>query len=158
MNLGQSFEGREILGVRITAPGNDAQRPIIYVDATIHAREWAAPMVAVYLIHELAEHTNDHLSVLNNVVWIIQPLVNPDGYVYTSAEDGDRFWRKTRTLNDNPECPGVDANRNYDHYWANGNSATVKILSKFKKSGFRIGLYFKGLQPYLCWHSTIFCG
>ncbi|XP_055704362.1 carboxypeptidase B-like [Phlebotomus papatasi] len=129
LNLGQSFEEREILGVRITAPGNDAQRPIIYVDATIHAREWAAPMVAVYLIHELAEHTNDHLSVLTNVVWIIQPLVNPDGYVFTSAEDGDRFWRKTRTINENTECLGVDANRNYDHYWANGNSASFCSLT-----------------------------
>lgn len=130
MNLGETFEGREVLGLRITAPGNDAQRPIIYIDATIHAREWIAPMVAVYLIHELAEHTADHLSVLENVVWIIQPIVNPDGYEFTYAEDGDRFWRKTRTINENSACLGVDANRNYDHYWANGQSAGV-TFSRF---------------------------
>ncbi|XP_055687457.1 carboxypeptidase B-like [Lutzomyia longipalpis] len=118
--LGETFEGREVLGLRITSPGNDANRPIIYIDATIHAREWIAPMVAVYIIHELAEHTTDHLSVLDNVVWIIQPLVNPDGYEFTYAEDGDRLWRKTRTINENSDCLGVDANRNYDHYWANG--------------------------------------
>ncbi|XP_059612595.1 carboxypeptidase B1-like [Phlebotomus argentipes] len=129
LTLGQSFENREILGLRITAPGDDSQRPIIYVDATIHAREWIAPMVAVYLIHELAEHTADHLAVLENVVWIIQPLVNPDGYVFTSADDGDRFWRKTRTVNEGTECLGVDANRNYDHYWANGQGAGVCTLT-----------------------------
>lgn len=31
----------------------------------------------------------------------------------------DRLWRKTRSLSHTgaDECPGVDGNRNFDHYW-----------------------------------------
>lgn len=36
--LKDSFEGRRIVNIEITAPGNKEGRPIILIDSTIHAR------------------------------------------------------------------------------------------------------------------------
>ena len=55
----------------------------------------------------------------SKVKWIVIPVLNPDGYVYTWTRD--RMWRKNR----NPRagrfgrrgCVGVDLNRNYDIEW-----------------------------------------
>ena len=43
---------------------------------------------------------------------LLAPVINPDGYEYTFKED--RLWRKTRTNTSDPNCFGIDANRNWD--------------------------------------------
>ena len=43
---------------------------------------------------------------------MLSPVINPDGYEFTFF--GDRLWRKTRTPTSDPDCPGIDANRNWD--------------------------------------------
>ena len=43
---------------------------------------------------------------------MLSPVFNPDGYEFTFT--GGRLWRKTRTPTTKPECPGIDANRNWD--------------------------------------------
>lgn len=59
-----------------------ANKPIIFVDAGIHAREWAAPAQALYIINQLVENpANERL--LEKVDWYILPVVNPDGYEFT---------------------------------------------------------------------------
>lgn len=50
----------------------------------IHAREWVAPAMAVYLIHRLmrpAARSNE----LRGVDWHILPVVNPDGYDFSRS-------------------------------------------------------------------------
>ena len=39
----------------------------------------------------------------------------------------DRFWRKTRSPTSIPQCPGVDANRNFDIHW-NGKPDIRKCI------------------------------
>lgn len=113
--VGHSGENREINGVQIGINSN-SQKPIFYLDAGIHAREWVAPATALYIINELVTKANTDAaitSLLTKYDFFIIPVVNPDGYVYTWG--GHRNWRKNRSR---PQpfsgCYGVDPNRNFD--------------------------------------------
>ena len=50
-------------------------------------------------------------------------MLNPDGYAWTWTSGEARFWRKNRSLRRpdlaeaNPDCQGVDLNRNFDFAW-----------------------------------------
>ncbi|XP_046970459.1 carboxypeptidase B-like [Vanessa cardui] len=115
-NLGTSYQGRRMKLVKISSD-HSAQNPIIFVDAGIHAREWVAPAMALYLIHRLVNDP-DARKELDGVDWYILPVVNPDGYEYTRTSRANRLWRKTRSKNSQFECFGVDGNRNYGFKWA----------------------------------------
>uniref|UniRef100_A0A182WLP9 Peptidase M14 domain-containing protein n=1 Tax=Anopheles minimus TaxID=112268 RepID=A0A182WLP9_9DIPT len=120
--IGKSHEGRPIPSVTIRSPTSYASQaarnnsqPVVFVDAGIHAREWAAPAMAMYLISELVENSAQHKDLLAGLTWIIVPIVNPDGYEY--SHERERLWRKTRRPAGR-NCYGIDGNRNYDFHWA----------------------------------------
>ncbi|XP_068620166.1 carboxypeptidase B-like [Battus philenor] len=115
--LGSSYQGRKMKLVKISQNHN-AGNPIIFIDAGIHAREWVAPAMAIYLIQRLVMDPEARRSELFGVDWYILPVVNPDGYEYTRASKAHRMWRKTRSKSPYAECYGVDGNRNYGFYWA----------------------------------------
>ncbi|XP_011548716.3 carboxypeptidase B-like [Plutella xylostella] len=122
INAGLTFEGRQIKYVRIsTTRFENELKPVIVIDAAVHAREWITPPVALYIIDQLISHPDDELTT--EIDWIIIPLANPDGYEYSM--NSDRLWRKTRSRvhTGSDECPGVDGNRNFDHYWGTSDSA-----------------------------------
>lgn len=55
-------------------------------------REWAGHMSVLYLLYQLVENYADNLELLRNVDWVVVPVVNPDGYVYTHTNVGsNRF-------------------------------------------------------------------
>lgn len=82
--IGKSYEGRNLKVVQIST-NRSAGKPLIFMDAGIHAREWIAPPVALYAIKELVENkTNDNL--LEKVDWHIIPVLNPDGYEFTHKD------------------------------------------------------------------------
>ncbi|KAJ8922113.1 hypothetical protein NQ315_004047 [Exocentrus adspersus] len=108
--IGKSFEGRDLTIIKISSGGSD--KPIIYIEAAIHAREWISPPVALYVINQLVENT-ENADMYRDVDWVILPVVNPDGYEYTHTDV--RLWRKTRSPG--TICDGVDANRNFDYQW-----------------------------------------
>ncbi|XP_050674423.1 carboxypeptidase B-like [Leptidea sinapis] len=112
--LGNSYQGRKVRLVKLSSNHN-AGNPVIFIDAGIHAREWVAPAMAMYLIQRLAIDP-DAAKDLNGVDWYILPVVNPDGYEFTRSSKANRLWRKTRSKNAN--CFGVDGNRNYGFKWA----------------------------------------
>ncbi|CAK1584597.1 unnamed protein product [Parnassius mnemosyne] len=116
-NLGLSFQGRKMKLVKISQNHN-AGNPIIFIDAGIHAREWVAPAMALYLIQRLVMDPEARKNDLRGVDWYILPVVNPDGYEYTRASKANRMWRKTRSKSGLADCFGVDGNRNYGYYWA----------------------------------------
>ena len=95
-SAGRSFEGRELWVLRISKSGNKAARAV-YVDAGIHAREWIAPPVAVYLIQQLTDNQDANADLLEDLDWYIMPLVNPDGYEYTHTRVSRIFVEKTKT-------------------------------------------------------------
>ncbi|XP_053607194.1 carboxypeptidase B-like [Plodia interpunctella] len=123
INAGLSYEGRQIKYVRIsTTRFENLQKPVIVIDAAVHAREWVTPPVALYIINQLVVAAAD--SVLTEGIdWVIIPLANPDGYQYSIEED--RMWRKTRSRShaSSDACPGVDGNRNFDHHWGTNAAA-----------------------------------
>ncbi|CAH4000636.1 unnamed protein product [Pieris brassicae] len=118
VTAGRSFEGRPIKYLKISSTNfEDRSKSVIFVDATIHAREWITPPAAVYAIHKLVENRTD-TDLLDNFDWIIMPVSNPDGYEYSHTNE--RFWRKTRSIDQNLIsflCRGVDGNRNFDIHW-----------------------------------------
>ncbi len=122
--VGQSYEGRDILGVKISIDNGIEDKPAIFINGCQHAREWSSPMAATYLIQELSEHedTDSEINMfLNGVDIYIIPIVNPDGYLYTWQEN--RYWRKNRQLNSDSDCVGTDLNRNWNLDW-NGEEST----------------------------------
>lgn len=83
-SIGQSYEERDIPLIKIST-NTSADKPVIFIDAGIHAREWIGHMQALYIIHQLVENsTNRYL--LDKVDWHIVPVLNPDGYVYSLTQ------------------------------------------------------------------------
>ncbi|EFA01360.1 carboxypeptidase B [Tribolium castaneum] len=110
--IGQSYQNRSMNLIRISSGTTNPPKPVIFIDAGIHAREWIAPALALYVINQLVENPeNSNLS--KDIDWIILPSVNPDGYEYTWTTN--RLWRKT--ISPGLVCDGCDANRNFDFHW-----------------------------------------
>lgn len=78
--LGFSYEGRPIRALKIGS--FDGTKPIVYFEATVHAREWIATMVALYMMQELVVNYHLH-DELHTIDVIIVPVLNPDGYEYS---------------------------------------------------------------------------
>jgi hypothetical protein len=118
-SAGQTLQGRDIVAVRITGPGDRTGRPVIALDACQHAREWISPMTAVYVIDQLLSRYGTDARIkraVDAVEWVIVPLINADGYVYTW--NTDRYWRKNRRPPPTgSSCWGIDTNRNWGYQW-----------------------------------------
>lgn len=120
--IGKSFEGRDLRMIKIGSKSSTRQssssKPIMWIDAGIHAREWAAPPTALFIAYSLLNEYDKDPKVkqlVDNFEWHILPSANPDGYEFTF--NGDRMWRKTRSRNSNSKCRGVDPNRNWSFHW-----------------------------------------
>jgi murein tripeptide amidase MpaA len=110
--LGKTFEGRDIVVMRISKNVNDEEgkKKSILITGLHHAREWATGEAALNIAEKLLESNDNELNkYLNDIDIYILPVVNPDGYEYSLKQD--RWWRKNRTKFDNGI--GVDLNRNY---------------------------------------------
>lgn len=121
--IGFSVEGRPIRALKIsTTPAvNDPTKGDVVFCALHHAREWITVETIIYIADRLlAEYaTNAQLQAdMNRLqIWII-PVVNPDGYLYSSLSAANRFWRKNRRPNFGGSF-GVDLNRNWGYQWGN---------------------------------------
>ena len=128
--IGTSFEGRDILAVRISAAPskNLPDKTEILIAGMHHAREWIAVEVPLRLAEFVLEQY-DHNPRIREIVdggelWIA-PMLNEDGFRYTVSDD--RNWRKNRRDNGDGSF-GVDPNRNYDAAWG-GKGASTKTSS-----------------------------
>ena len=129
--VGQTHEGRDIHGIRITAPGDAMGRKQVLFNGCQHAREWVAVMVPTYAAEHIIDgwfNDQDIQAYLETTEVIVVPIVNPDGYEYTYASGGDRFWRKNRR-NNSGSCEGVDLNRNWGYAWNEGDSTSTNTCS-----------------------------
>ncbi|ELU10131.1 hypothetical protein CAPTEDRAFT_219486 [Capitella teleta] len=114
-SIGKSYEGRDLKMLKISN-GDSKNRKAVWIDSTIHAREWLTPATLMKLINQLIRAYNtdsDAQDLVNSYVFYMLPVVNPDGYVYTRT---NRYWRKNRRPQ-NFGCAGVDLNRNFDFRW-----------------------------------------
>ena len=134
---GDTHEGRKIKAIRITSDistTGSSDKPMLWLDGGIHAREWVSPATVMYIIDTLlGEEESDKKveveGILDKFQVVIAPCINPDGYVHTLV---DRLWRKTRKPSgcwreeENwfggcfyRQCFGADPNRNWgpDDIW-----------------------------------------
>lgn len=119
---GKSVEGRDIKYLRISTTNfEDQSKPVVFIESLLHAREWITLPATLYAIKRLVIDVTER-DLVEDIDWIILPIANPDGYVW-SHENG-RFWRKNRARGfvANDRCMGVDLNRNFDVDWGTASS------------------------------------
>ena len=121
--LGQSVQGRDIVGLRITAPGDPSGRVQVAINGCQHAREWVSPTTVLFVVEQLLNgYGNDQqiTDLMDRIEFVVVPMVNPDGYNYTWTNY--RLWRKNRRNNGNGTT-GVDLNRNWSYQWGGSGSS-----------------------------------
>ncbi len=124
VNVGTTYEGRTIWGVRIT--GNAvATKPAAVYFGCEHAREWVACTVPAYLATHLVENYGvdpDTTDLVDHVEFFLIPVFNVDGYIYTWTTE--RFWRKN--------ARGVDLNRNWGEGWGGPGSSSLPSSETYR--------------------------
>lgn len=79
--IGKSIEGRDIFGLRVSSGSEFGKKPIIFVDAGVHAREWVGPHSVFYLINQLVTNATVTAELVSKVDWVFVPNANPDGKI-----------------------------------------------------------------------------
>ncbi|XP_063223615.1 zinc carboxypeptidase-like isoform X2 [Bacillus rossius redtenbacheri] len=125
-NVGKSYEGRDILGVKISFRSGN---PGVFLEGGIHAREWISPAVVTYIADQLLNSEDAQVrEVAQSFDWHVFPSTNPDGYEYTHTTN--RMWRKTRSRG-RLLCHGADPNRNWGFHWRDGGASGNPCLDTF---------------------------
>lgn len=121
--LGQSVEGREILGLTLRGRGSLAKKRILIL-GTQHAREWLSTMACMSLLADWIHQSPTDTRARPTLT--VVPVVNPDGYVYSWQQD--RLWRKNRRPAPSKDGKnsegGVDLNRNWGQSWGDPHGAS----------------------------------
>lgn len=112
--FGTTVEGRPLISLEI---GSGPK--VVSIDCGIHAREWISPAYCQWFINEVT--TGSMAGYKNDITFLVQPMLNPDGYAYTWT--GSRMWRKNRVVNSGSQCLGVDLNRNFDAKWSGAGAS-----------------------------------
>lgn len=126
--VGKSVEGKELVGIRITAKENRINRyylPAILFTGAHHAREHLSTEMPMLLMNHLLSNYDSNAEIhdlINNRDIYIIPIVNPDGKTHDIKGRNYKLWRKNRSYNNGNY--GVDLNRNYSHGWGTGGSST----------------------------------
>ena len=115
--IGITEEGRNIVVMKIG--GGLPDRPVIFIEGTIHAREWISPATITFMVNQLVTNPANR-DLIDYYDFYVLPVANPDGYEYSHTND--RMWRKNRgtsktLLNIISNCKGVDLNRNFAYNW-----------------------------------------
>lgn len=124
IKIGVSYEGRDILGLRVGVhPTNNEDpdppnRKTVLVTGGVHAREWISISTVNYVARDLITGYGKVPSItqlLEDFDFVFVPTLNPDGYAYTW--DTDRLWRKNRQQTKIRFCRGIDLDRGYGFEW-----------------------------------------
>jgi len=114
-SLGTSYEGRNLISVRISDDANDnLSEPGVFFVGQHHAREHLTVEVVLSLMHMFVEKPQTSNLVKSRQIYIV-PSLNPDGGEYDIATGNYRFWRKNRQPYQG--IYGTDQNRNYTYKW-----------------------------------------
>ncbi|XP_017840098.1 carboxypeptidase B-like [Drosophila busckii] len=131
--VGWSYEQRALKTITITNGDGRANKKVVFVDGCFHAREWISPASVLYIIDQLVEHFEENAYLLKDFDWIIQPLVNPDGYEHTQTGSTARMFRKTRQpyRQLGLTCYGADPNRNFDYHWNEEGASSSPCVDNY---------------------------
>ncbi len=123
--IGKTHLKLPIMAIEISSSVGDSDRPVVFFNATHHAREVMSAEVVMHMIKVLTEQYGVDAEITN---WldsyriVIVPQANPDGN--TLVHEGKTMWRKNAWPYLGRKT-GVDLNRNYPASWnyCNGSSA-----------------------------------
>lgn len=127
VEIGRTVQNNAIRGVVIGKQQAKEKRQIFFTGC-IHAREWISAATMQYLMQWLVSQADQPNGLLDEFDWVIVPVVNVDGYLWTWSND--RMWRKNRQPNN--LCYGVDNNRNFDFEWGTAGSSKLACMENFQ--------------------------
>lgn len=125
--IGSSWQGRPLRILEVTNRSAGLplaeDKPCIFLEGGIHAREWIATSTVLFIAEALVKQAGSPTvaALLREYVVTLLAPVNPDGYVHSWEKH--RMWRKTRSNRSTAECRstddgiGVDPNRNWGYTW-----------------------------------------
>ena len=166
-----TLEGRPVLGVEIASQvKNDDGRPIFYIDAVHHAREWPSSEYTMLYVHHLVEKYGKDPKVtalLKKARVIAVPIVNVDGFNYTreavlsynqplrdatenmAAGNGfEGYWRKNRRSLTGVTAPGAQVNPDAFGVDPNRNYSYLWGDSNGGSSGLHLDQTYRGETPF----------
>lgn len=121
IDIGESYEGRDVWVLRIANPAIPGPKPTLFLIANVHGRELITNELAMVFIDYLTEN----YGVDPDVTWLVDyheihvsVSTNPDGHVKNEPPSDYAYWRKN--TNDSHGCStsyGVDLNRNSTFGW-----------------------------------------
>lgn len=108
-SIGKSHEGREmwLLTINNSATGDDRDKAAMYIDANVHGNEVQGTETCLYTIWYLLKnhgHNKKLTEMVDDRVFYIVPMVNPDGRAYWFREPNTPHSSRTGhkpTDNDN---------------------------------------------------------
>ena len=114
-SLGTSYEGRDLIGVRISDdPEDNLSEPGVFYVGQHHAREHLTVEVVLGIMHAFLEKPQLSNLVQTRQIYIV-PTLNPDGAEYDIEGGFYHYWRKNRQPYQG--IYGTDQNRNYSYRW-----------------------------------------
>lgn len=117
--LGKSYEKRTIYYIRIS-DSKESEKPVIYIQGGIHAREWISTAVVTYFAQQLVNGViNSDLNTLQLIKkfdFYITPVLNVDGYEYSHIQVS-RINLHYYTLTKNNECLETPLEKNAINKW-----------------------------------------
>ena len=131
----QSIEGRTIHALVVGKNKENKKKKSVLFTGSVHAREWGGSDICVYFVADLLEayakgtglrykdqyfESSQIKRIIEEINVIIVPDVNPDGKAFSQSDPANVLWRRNRNpteSQENPDCIGVDLNRNYDLLW-----------------------------------------
>ncbi|KAG7727706.1 hypothetical protein KL933_002640 [Ogataea haglerorum] len=121
--IGQTYEGRDIKAVRLTAhksePSPEKPLKTLVITSGIHAREWISVSTSCYILYRLLQDYEKGKKkarlYLDSMDFLFLPVMNPDGYEHTWTTD--RLWRKNKQRTYNPRCLGIDIDHSFNYHF-----------------------------------------
>ncbi|HQP62400.1 MAG TPA: M14 family zinc carboxypeptidase, partial [Anaerolineaceae bacterium] len=115
--------GYDILEITLTNGEIPGPKPVFFLMAEIHAREYVTAETAT----RLAEHLTANYGVDPDITWLLDyneihivPMTNPDGRKFAEA---GQSWRKNTDNDDGcASTYGTDLNRNHSFHWGGAST------------------------------------
>lgn len=88
---GQSYEKRDIFGLKLFGNDTSSTKPAVVWHSTVHAREWITTMTVEYIAYNMIKgyqaNETDFATIPNEYDVYILPVVNPDGFSFSQTND-----------------------------------------------------------------------
>ncbi len=124
--FGKSYQGRELVYALAKKPG--AGKPVVMIQAGIHAGEIDGKDAGLMLLRDIAFRGRDDLLDRVDIVFI--PILNVDAHENTSPF-GRPNMRGLRTKGARTNAQGLDLNRDYARLQSPEIAAVVALLQRF---------------------------